>query len=54
MNNVNASHFTMDSFGGAVVPANDFLLPGSYLRKLLAGNNGKDEEATVPPGKKEP
>ena len=27
--NVNASHFTMDTFGGAVVPANDLLVPGT-------------------------
>ena len=27
--NNNASHFTMDTFGGSVVPANDLLLPGT-------------------------
>jgi hypothetical protein len=26
---INASHFTMDTFGGAMVPANDLLLPGT-------------------------
>src|SRR5580658_3715321 len=27
--NINASHFTMDTFGGAIVPANDLLVPGT-------------------------
>jgi hypothetical protein len=44
--NVNESRFTMDSFGGAVVPANDLLLPGTtpanYYSFINLGDPGGD------------
>lgn len=43
---VNQSHFTMDTFGGAVVPANDLLLPGTtpanYFSFVSLGDPGGD------------
>jgi hypothetical protein len=43
--NVNALHYTMDTFGGAVVPADDLLLPGTspasnYSFVSLGDSNG--------------
>jgi len=44
--NVNESHFTMDSFGGAVVPANDLLLagttPANHYSFINLGDPGGD------------
>jgi outer membrane receptor protein involved in Fe transport len=44
--NVNESHFTMDSFGGAVIPANDLLLagttPANHYSFINLGDPGGD------------
>lgn len=57
---VNASHFTMDAFGGALVPTNDLLLPGtapalnfSFVSlgdpggDLFGGNSGRLEQRQI-------
>jgi hypothetical protein len=58
--NANAQHFTMDTFGGAMVPANDLLLPGtspasnySFITlgdstgDLFGGNIGTSEQRQI-------
>lgn len=58
--NTNSSHFTMDTFGGAIVPANSLLLPGTSPANnytfvtlgdpggdLFGGNIGTSEERQI-------